>query len=102
MALLKEDMEEAEREYEKHGYIPITEELSRDVQAETLAAIGKRSALTKEEYLFGIISKPEVKSDLFIDRGITTIFEKHLKLSEITNINELSRYGRGYFNVTKQ
>ena len=49
MALSKENMEEAEREYEKHGYIPITEELSRDVQAETLAAIGKRSALTKEE-----------------------------------------------------
>ncbi len=59
------------------------------------------SALTKEEYLFGIISNPEVKSDVFIDRGITTIFEKHLKLSEITNLDELSRYGRGYYNLTK-
>ena len=60
------------------------------------------SALTKEEYLFGITSEPEVKSDVFIDRGITTIFEKHLKLSEITNLGELSRYGKGYFNLTKQ
>jgi len=60
------------------------------------------SALTKEEYLFGIISKPEVESDVFIDRGITTIFEKHLKMSEITNLDELSRYGRGYFNLIKQ
>jgi hypothetical protein len=60
------------------------------------------SAITKEEVLFGIISKPEVKSDVFIDRGITTIFEKHLKLSEITNLGELSRYGRGYFNLIKQ
>jgi hypothetical protein len=59
------------------------------------------SALTKEEYLFGIISKPEVKSDVFIDRGITTVFEKHLKLSEITNLEELNRYGNGYYNLTK-
>lgn len=59
------------------------------------------SALTKEEYLFGIISKPEVKSDVFIDRGITIIFEKHLKLSEITNLDELNRYGRGYYNLLK-
>ncbi len=60
------------------------------------------SALTKEEYLFGIISKPEVKSDVFIDRGITTIFEKHLKLSEISNLGELMRYGKGYYNIIKQ
>lgn len=58
------------------------------------------SASTKEEYLFGIISKPEVESDVFIDRGIITIYEKHLKLSEITNLGELARYGRGYYNLT--
>jgi hypothetical protein len=60
------------------------------------------SAITKEEYLFGVISKPEIKSDIFIDRGITTIFEKHLKLSEITNLDELSRYGKGFYSLIKQ
>lgn len=60
------------------------------------------SALTKEEYLFGITSTPEVKNDVFIDRGITTIFERHLKLSEVTSLGELTRYGKNYFNVTKQ
>lgn len=60
------------------------------------------SALTKEEYLFGVTSQPEVQSDLFIDRGITAVFEKHLKLSEITNLGELQRYGRGYYNLTTQ
>ncbi len=59
------------------------------------------SAITKEEYLFGIISKPEIKSDVFIDRGITTVFEKHLKLSEVRTLDELERYGKNYFNVTK-
>jgi hypothetical protein len=57
------------------------------------------SAITKEEYLFGIISKPEVESDVFIDRGITEIYERTLKMSEITNLGELSRYGRGYYNL---
>jgi hypothetical protein len=58
------------------------------------------SALTKEEYLFGIISKPEVQSDVFIDRGIVEVYERHLKLSEITNLGELARYGKGYYNLT--
>src|ERR1044072_6850340 len=60
------------------------------------------SAITKEEYLFGIVSKPEIESDLFIDRGLTTVFDKHLRLSEITNLNELVRYGRGYYNLVSQ
>lgn len=60
------------------------------------------SAITKEEYLFGIVSKPEIESDLFIDRGITTVFDKHLRLSEITNLNELARYGKSYYNLINQ
>ena len=60
------------------------------------------SALTKEEYLFGIISPPEVESDVFIDRGITGVMDYHLKLSEIGNLGELSRYGNGYYKLNKQ
>lgn len=60
------------------------------------------SALTKEEYLFGIISPPEVKNDVFIERGIISVLEPHLKLSEIKNLGQLSRYGNGYYNLTKQ
>lgn len=60
------------------------------------------SALTKEEYLFGIISTPEVESDVFIDRGTTTVMELHLKLSEIKNLGQLDRYGNKFYNLTKQ
>lgn len=59
------------------------------------------SAITKEEYLFGIISPPEIQSDVFIDRGITTVMDKHLRMSEIKNIGQLSRYGNGFYNLTK-
>ncbi len=60
------------------------------------------SALTKEEYLFGIISTPEVQSDVFINRGTTTVMELHLKLSEIKNLGQLDRYGNNFYNLTKQ
>lgn len=60
------------------------------------------SAITKEEYLFGIISPPEVQSDVFIDRGVTTVMDRHLRLSEIKNLGGLVRYGNGFYNLTKE
>jgi hypothetical protein len=60
------------------------------------------SAITKEEYLFGIIFPPEVKSEVFIERGITSVMDKHLRLSEIKALNELSRYGNGFYKLNKQ
>jgi hypothetical protein len=59
------------------------------------------SAITKEEYLFGITSKPEIKSDLFIDRGTTTLLERELRLSEVKTVNQIERYQNNYFKVTK-
>jgi hypothetical protein len=60
------------------------------------------SALTKEEYLFGITSVPEVKNDVFIDRGTTSVLDKHLRLSEISNIGELEEYGNGFYKLNKE
>jgi hypothetical protein len=60
------------------------------------------SALTKEEYLFGIISPPEIQNDVFIDRGITIVMDRHLKLSEITNLDALENYGNGFYKLNKQ
>jgi len=55
----------------------------------------------KEEYLFGIVNTPEVESDVFIDRGRTTVLQNHLQLSEITNMGELINYSNGYYNIIK-
>lgn len=60
------------------------------------------SALTKEEYLFGIISTPQIQNDVFIERGVTSVIEPHLKLSEVKNLRELTTYGNGYYNITRQ
>ena len=59
------------------------------------------SALTKMEYLFGITTTPTVESDLFVDRGNTTVMENHLRLSEINSLNDLENYGNGFYNISR-
>jgi len=59
------------------------------------------SAMTKEEYLIGITSTPDVFSDVYIDRGAVTVFQAHLQLGEITNMSDLINYGNGYYNIDK-
>lgn len=59
------------------------------------------SANTKEDMFFGVIFPQEVKDDVFIDRGVVSVFEPHLRLSEIKNLEHLERYGNGYYNIIK-
>lgn len=59
------------------------------------------SALTKEEYLFGIISTPQIKNEVFIERGVISVLEPHLRLSEIKNLGQLTRYGNGKYKIRK-
>jgi hypothetical protein len=55
----------------------------------------------QEEYLIGIISPPEVESDVFIDRGVVSVLDKHLRLSEIESLDHLERYGNGFYNINR-
>jgi hypothetical protein len=57
------------------------------------------SALTIEEYLLHITESPKVESDLFIDRGATSVLQNHLQMSEITSLDDLIEYGNGYYNI---
>lgn len=53
----------------------------------------------KEEKYLGIVFKPIVDNDVFIDRGTVNVMERHLKTSEIDSVEQLQRYGQGFFNV---
>lgn len=55
----------------------------------------------KEEYLFGIINSPEVKTDVFIDRSTFSVIDNHLRLSEVESLDHLVRYGNGFYNINK-
>jgi len=54
------------------------------------------SALTKQEEYLGIVFKPEVDSEVFINRGVADIFERHALLSEIKTTNDID-YNRDGF-----
>jgi hypothetical protein len=54
------------------------------------------------EYLLGVISPPEVESDVFIERTSISVLERHLRLSEIESLDHLVRYGNGYYNMKKK
>jgi hypothetical protein len=60
------------------------------------------SAITKQEFLFGIITPPEIKNDVFIERGVTNIMDNHLRLSEIKDLGELVKYGNGFYKINKE
>jgi hypothetical protein len=55
--------------------------------------------LMREEYRLGIAAQESVKGDIYIDRGINSAFEKHLKLGEVTSLEALENYGNGYFKI---
>ena len=53
----------------------------------------------RQEYKFGISSLQSVDSDIYIDRGINAAFEKHLKLGEVSNMEDLTQYSNGFFKI---
>lgn len=57
------------------------------------------SANTKKEEYLGIVFKPEVKSVVFINRGISDIFERHAILSEIKSTNDIDTNRGGFIRI---
>lgn len=55
--------------------------------------------IMREEYRLGIAGPESVEGDIYIDRGINSAFEKHLKLGEVTSLESLLQYGNGYFKI---
>lgn len=57
----------------------------------------------KQEEFIGITSQPEVQSEVFIERGVNSVLESHLRLSEIKSLEHLENYSNGsYYNINKQ
>lgn len=57
------------------------------------------SGLTKEEALIGVAYEPEIRSDLFVERGKNSALESIERLGEVDNMGDLEKYGYGFFNV---
>lgn len=58
--------------------------------------------LTKLEVLMNVCQRPEVRSNIFIERGKITVFEKPQRLGQINSIGDLELHGYGYYKIEKQ
>lgn len=72
---------------------------SRKYDADYESSGDTKSPIIREEYRFGVAAPESVKSNIYIDRGINSAFEKHLKLGEVTSLESLLQYGNGYFKI---
>ena len=55
--------------------------------------------LVKDELLLGIISQAEVQSNVFIERGKNSAYERVQRIGEVDNLGDLINYGYHFFNV---
>lgn len=55
----------------------------------------------RTEYDLWASTPQNIKGDIYIDRGISAAFEKHLKLEEVHTLDALINYGNGYFKINE-
>ena len=53
----------------------------------------------KREVEMGISEPPKVESEIFIERQSSSVFERHLRMGEITTLEQLEEYRNGYYNI---
>lgn len=53
----------------------------------------------KLDYLIGVVDSPKLNIDVFIDRGDSSSYEKHIKLSEVKSLEGLENYGGGFYKI---
>lgn len=55
--------------------------------------------ITKEEVLLKVIDQPQIQTNVFIERGKNSAYERIQRLGEVDNLGDLVNYGYGFFAV---
>tara|TARA_R100001443_G_scaffold117151_1_gene140173 strand:+ start:83 stop:1027 length:945 start_codon:yes stop_codon:yes gene_type:complete len=53
----------------------------------------------KEDWSLGHVFPPQIKNNVFIERGIISVFEEHYRLTEVKKLDDLEGYQGGFFNT---
>lgn len=56
----------------------------------------------REEYKLGMSMKENIDSDIYIDRGFSNAFEKHINLLGIKSLEAMEQFGNGFYNIKNQ
>ena len=58
--------------------------------------------ITKDEALIKVIDQAQIQTNVFVERGKNSAFERVQRLGEVDNLGDLINYGYGFFNVEKK
>lgn len=55
--------------------------------------------ITKDEALLKVMDQPQIQTNVFIERGKNSAYERIQRLGEVDNLGDMINYGYGFFNV---
>lgn len=84
--------------YDYNNGITLSFTSSSGFTSESLTA----QPIVKDESLIKIVDQGQIQTDVFIERGKNSAFERVQRLGEVDNLGDLINYGYGFFNVEKR
>ena len=57
--------------------------------------------ITKLESLLKVMDQPQIQTNVFLERGKNSAYERIQRLGEVDNLGDMLNYGYGFFNVQK-
>ena len=57
------------------------------------------SPITKDEVLLKVIDQAQVQTNVFVERGKNSAYERVMRMGEVDNLGDMINYGYGFFNV---
>lgn len=57
--------------------------------------------ITKDEALLKAMDQPQISTNVFVERGKNSAYERIQRLGEVDNLGDMINYGYGFFNVEK-
>ncbi len=83
--------------------LSVTSELSTKIIRENVIKDeDSEKGITKLEFYDGVSYSPTEILDVNIDRGLTSIFDRHIRFSEVNTLNDMTEYANGSFFIMKE
>jgi hypothetical protein len=58
--------------------------------------------ITKDEVLLKVIDQAQIQTNVFVERGKNSAYERVMRLGEVDNLGDMINYGYGFFNVVNK
>lgn len=81
--------------YDYENGLTIFYEESSGLTANNMVAV----PITKEEVLINVIDQPQIQSNVYVERGKVSAYERIQRMGEVDNLGDMINYGYGFFNV---